>query len=195
VSTLEQDSELSIVTAPETPARMAATYSIFADGGAYHPMAEVLSVTRSGNRVWTYNPTSTQVLASAEAAISDSFLRAGPSLNTSADTAADTNAAVGVTSTIGGDVTAWYSGYDANAITSVAVWDEVQERVSSKTYVVQHSLGGLGGLSADSSVQWPTDVWSTYTTAVTSGRPLILKPGHGRTFATVPAFSILSAGR
>jgi hypothetical protein len=149
-------------------------------------LAEVLSVAGGGNHVWTYTSTSAQVLSSTQSAISNEFLQAGNNPDPNPKPTTKSTAAVGVTSTIGGDVTAWYSGYDADVITSVAVWYEVEEKVKTKTYVVQHSLGGLGGVSADNSVQWPENVWSTYVSAVTSGTSPILKPGHGRTFGTLP---------
>lgn len=191
---LEQDPELSIGIAPESPARMASAFSIFADNGAYQPLALLLEVTGNGSPIWTYTPAPTQVLTSTQDKISD-FLRADHSLTTTANTFPDQdpNAPVGVPGTIGGDVTAWYSGYDANIITSVAVWDEVQSGKGSKTYVTQHSLAGLGNVDANDSAQWPATVWSTYTAAVTSGTSPTLKPAPGRTFSPIPDPGVVNA--
>jgi membrane peptidoglycan carboxypeptidase len=194
LSKLESDPELSIGIAPETPARMASAFGVFAGDGRYRPLAVVLSVTGNGNPVWSYTPTSTQVLTPDQFKIGDQFLRARYGLTTAANALFDPAAAVSVPGTIGGDVTAWYSGYDANIVTSVAVWDEVQSGKGSKAYVTQHSLAGLGGVSADNSAHWPADVWSTYTTAVTSGTSPILKPGPGRAFGPVPSPGDISAG-
>jgi len=199
LSKLEQDPELSIGIAPESPARMASAFAIFADDGAYRPLAVVLSVSGNGTPIWTYTPAPTQVLTSAQGKISGQFLRAEHSLATPTTTTTnvfpdpDPNAAVGVPGTIGGNVTAWYSGFDANIITSVAVWDEVQSGKGAKAYVTQHSLAGLGDVSADDSAQWPANVWSTYTAAVTSGTSPTLKPAPGRTFGPVPAPDIVNA--
>jgi membrane peptidoglycan carboxypeptidase len=174
---LELDSQLALGIAPESPARMASAFAIFADGGAYRPLATVLSVTDNGSRVWAYVPAATQVLNAEQSEIGTKILSSDAGFTSNAGTVG------GVPGTIGGDVTAWYSGYDANMVTSVAVWDEAAHGKGT----TQTSLGGLGGVAAANSAQWPTSVWSTYTTAVTSGTAPILKPSPGRTFAALPA--------
>jgi len=193
LSKLEQDPELSIGIAPESPVRMASAFGIFADNGAYHPFATLLSVADNGSTVWTYTPTTTQVLAYAQSKISTQILRDRHALTASANSFLDPDAAVGIPGTIGGDVTAWYSGFNANIVTSVAVWDEVQSGKASKAYITQHTLAGLGNILADDSAEWPATVWSAYTAAVTSGTSPTLKPAPGRTFGPVPAPGIVNA--
>ena len=186
---LEQDPELSIGIAPESPARMASAFAIFTNGGAYRPLAMALSVTDNGSRLWTYTPTPTQVFTSAQSKANAQVIRAQQGATATATTSSflSPDAATGFTGTIGGDVTAWYSGYDANIVTSVAVWNETQSGTGTKAHVTQHSLAGLDGVPSANSAQWPTNVWSAYTTAVTSGPSPTLKPAPGRSFAPLPA--------
>jgi membrane peptidoglycan carboxypeptidase len=180
---LKQDPELSLGIAPESPARMAAAFGIFADDGTYHPFALALSVTDNGNTVWTYKPASTQTFRKGEAARiipTVEFKYSGGSY------AAPENTAFGLPGTIGGDLTAWYSGYDANIVTSVGIWDEVP---IGKGRVAQRSLGGLGGVPASDSAQLPASVWSAYMGAVTTGSAPTLEPSGGRAFAALPPVS------
>ena len=188
LSRLEQDPQLALGIAPESPARMASAFAIFANGGAYRPLATVLSVKAEGSTTWTYTPSSTQVFdASAQARISAGLAVGKFSLSADSSGYLDPNGPVGVPGTIGGDLTAWYSGYDANIVTSVAVWDEVPAGRGA----VQHSLAGLGGVAAGDSTQWPAAVWSAYTAAVTTGPTPTLKPSAGHSFAAVPALPVL----
>ena len=195
LSTLKQDPQLALGIAPESPARMASALAVFADNdGAYRPLATVLSIADDGSTVWTYTPSSTQVLSTAAGLKAPAqVIRDEHSLPASTSSAAslaaakdpdlNPNTAVGLPGTIGGDLTAWYSGYDANIVTSVGVWDET---ATGKGGAAQHSLAGLGGVSAANSVQWPATVWSAYTTAVTAGPTPTLKPAPGLTFAPIP---------
>ena len=186
---LEQDPQLALGIAPESPARMASAFATFANGGDYRPLATVLSVKDDGSTAWTYTPSPTQIFNSLAAAqIPVLFLKHEQDSAASAAAYPNPSTAVGVPGTIGGDLTAWYSGYDANIVTSVAVWDDV---ATGRGGSAQHSLAGLGGVSADDSAQWPADVWSAYTTAVTTGSTPALQPGNGRTFAAVPAAPVL----
>jgi membrane peptidoglycan carboxypeptidase len=193
LSRLEQDPQLALGIAPESPARMASAFAIFTDGGAYRPLATVLSVADNGSTVWTYTPTSTEVFSTAARGQNPTMLVDGDFGLTAASASEsgypDLNAAVGVPGTIGGDPTAWYSGYDAGIVTSVGVWDEV---ATGKGYAAQHSLAGLGGISAADSVQWPAAVWSAYMTAVTSGATPTLEPGSGRVFAALPSSRVVT---
>ncbi|MBC3844350.1 hypothetical protein GXW82_41905 [Streptacidiphilus sp. 4-A2] len=72
----------------------------------------------------------------------------------------------GEAGTIGGDASAWYSGYTTDVATTVGLWDQT---VDAKGRTVVHSLDHLGGVGAAQSVLWPTGIWQNYMQAVTGG--------------------------
>jgi hypothetical protein len=65
----------------------------------------------------------------------------------------------GIPGTIGGDHTAWFTGFGDDTVTSVALWDQSV----SGGRVVQHSLAGLSPVPATSTVTWPTAIWKSDT--------------------------------
>jgi membrane peptidoglycan carboxypeptidase len=156
LSKLKTDPDLALGIAPESPVRIADAFTIFANGGVYHDLAMIRSVTVQGHRVWTYAPTAgTRVLPAAFV----DFL--GPE-------------SPGFPGTIGGDDSVWFTGVSGAIVTSVGLWDE---DVNAKHQTVQLSLAGLGGVPAASSLLWPAAIWKADMAAVT---PL---PETGRTFA------------
>ncbi|QMU71435.1 transglycosylase domain-containing protein [Streptacidiphilus sp. P02-A3a] len=174
---LRKDQQLGLGIAPESPARMAAAYAVFADGGVYHELSMALSVTVNGRTVWHYRPqgsaamsadtaaTITGLLASQGAApVSNSAVPPGPAALSAVG--GDEHTA-GESGTIGGDASAWYSGYTTDIVTTVGLWDY---RVDPKGRTVVQSLDHLGGLDADLSVVFPTDIWQDYMKSVTGGR-------------------------
>jgi membrane peptidoglycan carboxypeptidase len=153
---LRRDPQLALGIAPESPARMAAAFAVFPDNGAYHDLATVLSITVNGRSVWSYTPHATQALSHFAAATLSSKELAG-----------------GLPGTIGGDRSAWFTGYIGDIVTSVGLWDE---SVNARHQVVLRSLDGLGGLPAAESVQWPLAVWVQYTKTATPGEILAGSP-------------------
>jgi membrane peptidoglycan carboxypeptidase len=148
---LKKDPELALGIAPESPARIAAAFASFANGGVYHDLAMIRSLTVDGQQIWKYTPTGVRVFSGPRAGIYG-VTWDGPF-------------ASGVSGTIGGDHSAWYTGYSGTAVTSVGMWDQT---INAKHQAVQHTLAGLGGLPASQTVQWPAAIWA----AAASGRYL-----------------------
>jgi membrane carboxypeptidase/penicillin-binding protein len=73
----------------------------------------------------------------------------------------------GVPGSIGGDESAWFSGYAGDTVTSVALWDESARHGQ----LVMGSLAGLGGVPAAHTTAWPAAIWDRYMKAVTPGGP------------------------
>ena len=166
LSKLRRDPELALGIAPESPARMAAAYAIFADGGIYHDLAMIRSVTVDGRQVWSYSPAGSTVLPAVIAG------RIGSMIATKLDNLgasmpepepvgiSGTQGIVGVPGTIGGDDSAWYAGYAGDIVTTVGLWDQ---STTARHRVVQLSLAGLGGIAAKQTVVWPTAIWAADT--------------------------------
>jgi membrane peptidoglycan carboxypeptidase len=180
---LKDDPQLALGIAPESPARMAAAFAVFADQGAYHDLDMALSIAVNGRTVWTYTPHATQVLlpfAAAEfsgkvlSAQAPARLALGQLANgkiAKGEPASPARASVltdtaGTAGTIGGDGSAWYTGYSGDIVTSVGLWDE---SVNTRRQVVRRSLNQLGGVPAAQSASWPAGIWSQYMTMVTAG--------------------------
>ncbi len=172
---LSKDPQLGLGIAPESPARMAAAYAVFADGGVYHELSMALSVTVNGRTAWTYRPQGTPAVSADTAATVTALL--GTSGQSSADTSVapslPAGESVGESGTIGGDASVWYSGYTTGIATTVGLWDQL---VDSKGRTVVHSLDHLGGVSAAQSTVWPTNIWQDYMQAVTGGRSTPFAP-------------------
>jgi membrane peptidoglycan carboxypeptidase len=150
---LEQDPDLALGIAPESPARMAAAFAVFGDRGIYHDLAMALSVTVNGHRVWAFTPHGTpalSVLASRMLSIKDLGISAPASVP---------GGFGGVPGTIGGDRSAWYTGLAGGAATSVALWDT---QAGPHGVATLRSLGGLGGVPASGTVSWPSSIWVCY---------------------------------
>jgi len=166
LSKLKTDPELGLGIAPESPARMAAAYAIFANGGTYHDLAMIRSVTVDGRRVWSYSPAGTTVLPTVVASVLSRALamRIG-SVSTGAPRHVSFSAAgiSGTPGTIGGDDSAWYAGYDGDIVTAVGLWDQT---TNARHQVVQLSLAGLGGVAAKQTVAFPTAIWTTDTSMI-----------------------------
>jgi membrane peptidoglycan carboxypeptidase len=158
LSKLKTDPDLALGIAPESPARIADAFTIFANGGVYHDLAMIRSVAVEGRTVWTYVlPVGTRVLPDAFA----DFL--GPQ-------------SPGVPGVIGGDESVWFTGISGAIVTAVGLWDQT---VNAKHQVVQLSLAGLGGVPAGSSSSWPAAISKADMGAVTP----LAGMGTGRTFA------------
>jgi len=174
LSKLEKDPELALGIAPESPARMAAAYAIFADGGIYHDLAMIRSVTVDGRQVWSYSPAGAAVLP---AVIAERFgtIIATKLGNLGASTpepepfsfsgagTSSTQDALGIPGTIGGDDSAWYAGYVGDIVTTVGLWDQT---ATARHRVVQLSLSGLGGVAAKQTVAWPAAIWKADTSMI-----------------------------
>jgi penicillin-binding protein 1A len=159
LSKLEQDPDLALGIAPESPARMAAAFAVFGDSGTYHDLAMALSVTVNGRRVWTFRPHGTPALGPlALRVLSTTDLNLGVPVIASAPSQAAPRFG-GVPGTIGGDHSAWYTGLAGGTVTSVALWDT---QPGPHGVATQHSLAGLGGVPASGTVSWPIGIWSYY---------------------------------
>lgn len=190
LSKLKQDPELGLGIAPESPARMAAAYAVFADGGVYHELSMALSVTVNGRTVWTYRPQGTPAVSAGTAATVTGLLSGqgsasgGGTAQTAAQNADDTtDETAGESGTIGGDASAWYSGYTTGISTTVGLWDQT---VDSKGRTVVHSLAGLGGVDAEQSAVWPTSIWQDYMQAATGGRSAPFPPAPQSVWGAPP---------
>lgn len=176
---LKRDPQLALGIAPESPARMAGAFAALADGGTYHDLAMALSVTVGRHRVWTYAPHGTAALARPFAGLARGLIfKASPM---AAGTAASFGPLDGgaVPSTIGGDRSAWCSGYLGDIVTSVGVWDQ---SVNATNQVVQRSLNGLGGVPAAQSTVWPAAIWDSYMKMTSAGpTPTARAPDHYQT--------------
>jgi membrane peptidoglycan carboxypeptidase len=162
---LSRDPQLALGIAPESPARMAAAFAVFPRNGAYHDLATVLSITVNGRSAWSYVPHASRALSRFAATVSDKEFGGG------------------LSGTIGGDGSAWFTGYISDIVTSVGLWDE---SVNARHQVVLRSLDGLGGVPAVESTQWPLAIWAQYTKTVTPGTILVGGPGF---FSDKPAVS------
>jgi membrane peptidoglycan carboxypeptidase len=162
---LRRDPQLALGIAPESPARMAAAFAVFPGNGAYHDLAAVLSIAVNGRGVWGYTPHATQALSSFAATVSAKEFAGGHP------------------GTIGGDGSAWFTGYVGDIVTSVGLWDE---SVNTRHQVVLRSLDGLGGVPAAESVQWPLAVWVQY---MKTGSLRDFVPGSAGIFGYTPAAS------
>jgi membrane peptidoglycan carboxypeptidase len=159
---LEQDPDLALGIAPESPARMAAAFAVFGDSGTYHDLAMALSVTVNGHRVWAFTPHGTPALSLlATRMLSIKDLRLGISAPASAPGGFGgvPGTIGGVPGTIGGDRSAWYTGLAGGAATSVALWDT---QPGPRGVATLRSLDGLGGVPASGTVSWPSSVWASY---------------------------------
>jgi membrane peptidoglycan carboxypeptidase len=161
LSKLKDDPELSLGVAPESPARMAAAYAIFANGGTYHDLAMIRSITVNGRQVWSYSPTDSTVLPPG---IGVKFSRVSVARIDSASAAtpgssvfAGTGLLSGTQGTIGGDDSSWYAGAAGGIVTVVGLWDQT---TNARNQVVQLSLAGLGGVAAAQTATWPTSIWA-----------------------------------
>jgi membrane peptidoglycan carboxypeptidase len=187
---LRRDPQLALGIAPESPARMADAFTVFPDAGIYHDLAMARSVTVNGHLVWRHVPRGTRALPRFSALAADQLLiaRSGRTLLISGDnllarpaaaSSAENAAAfvswvklgarlavVGEPGTIGGDGSAWFSGYDGDLATSVALWDQSP---GPGGRAVRRSLRGLGGVPATRSVQWPTAIWISYLAKIATG--------------------------
>jgi membrane peptidoglycan carboxypeptidase len=152
---LRRDPQLALGIAPESPARMAAAFAVFQDNGIYHDLAAALSVTVNGHQVWAYAPHAIRVLSPVSATFTSRQLSPGE------------------TGTIGGDGSAWFTGYIGDVVTSVALWDE---SVNRKHQVVLRSLNQLGGVPAAQSSAWPLEVWAQYMKMRPGGQALARAP-------------------
>lgn len=169
---LKKDPELALGIAPESPVRMADAYSIFTDGGVYHDLDILRSVTVSGRPVWSYSPTAgTTVLPKGLAGVLGKVVAiklgaadAGGAAFVSP--AASPVATSGVPGIIGGDESAWFTGFVGPIVTAVGLWDQT---VNARHVVVQRALGGLGGVAADQTDAWPAAIWDADMTAVGPG--------------------------
>ena len=174
---LKQDPDLALGIAPESPARMAAAFAVFGDGGTYHDLAMALSVTVNGHRVWTFTPHGTVALsplANRLVAIKDLHLGVTVMAGTAAGAAGPAGAVAkavaggsgpdlgGVPGTIGGDRSAWYTGLSGATVTSVALWDT---QPGPHGVTTLRSLAGLGGVPAAGTVSWPIGIWTGYIKA------------------------------
>jgi membrane peptidoglycan carboxypeptidase len=148
---LETDPSLALGIAPESPARIAAAFAVFPNGGMYHDLAMIGSVTVEGHQIWSYNPTGVPVL---HPDVSRAF-----GMRFFSD--------FGVPGTIGGDHTAWFTGYSGGTVTAVALWDQT---TNASHQVVQQSLDGLGGVPAKRTVDWPVAIWEAAITPANSQR-------------------------
>jgi len=185
LAALKKDPQLSLGIAPESPARMAAAYAVFPDGGVYHDLAMALSVTVNGRQVWSYHPQGSQAMSPDSAAAVTAMLSSGPTA-VSAGALADALAGApantaGESGTIGGDASAWYSGYTTDIVTTVGLWDQ---SVNAKGRTTVLSLNHLGGLGATQSAAWPTRIWSDYMQSVTGGSTRAFPPPPAQ--ATAP---------
>jgi membrane peptidoglycan carboxypeptidase len=171
LSRLKRDPELGLGIAPQSPARMAAAYAVFADGGIYHDLAMIRSVTVDGRQVWSYSPAGAAVLPAVIAGRLGSIIATkldnlGAStpepepFSFSRSGVSGTQDVVGVPGTIGGDDSAWYAGYAGDIVTAVGLWDQT---TTARHRVVQLSLSGLGGVAAKQTVVWPTAIWAADT--------------------------------
>ena len=165
---LSKDPQLALGIAPESPVRMAAAYAAFADGGVYHELSMALAVTVNGRTVWTYRPQGTPAVSADTAAEVTGLLAAQGQVSGVDSTAAlPAGEVAGQSGTIGGDTSAWYSGYTTGIATTVGLWDQL---VDSKGRTVVHSLDHLGDVPAAQSAIWPTGIWQDYMQAVTGGQ-------------------------
>jgi membrane peptidoglycan carboxypeptidase len=146
---LKRDPQLALGIAPESPARMAAAFAVFQDNGIYHGLAAVRSVTVNGHQVWAYAPHGVRALSPVSAMFTSRQLSGGE------------------TGTIGGDGSAWFTGYVGDVVTSVALWDESVDR---KHQAVLRSLNHLGGVPAAQSSTWPLEIWVQYMKMGAVGR-------------------------
>jgi hypothetical protein len=152
---LKVDPRLALGISPESPARMADAFSIFANGGTYHNLAMVRSVTVQGKQVWTYRPAGSTVLDEA-----------GPPA--SSVTSQSAVVPTDMPGTIGGDDTAWYAGYQGDTVTTVGLWDQ---GINAKDQTIEHSLAGLGGLPAQDSFKWAESIWNADMKTISSPNP------------------------
>jgi membrane peptidoglycan carboxypeptidase len=171
---LRTDPELALGITPESPARMADAFAVFPDAGVYHDLVLARSVTVGGHRVWTAAPRGRRALPPAAAYLAGDLLleRNSQALLTRAVKLL----AVGEPGTIGGDDSAWFSGYAGDIVTSVALWDQAPGRGSE---IVRRSLSGLGGVPAARSARWPTAIWTSYMTRLAAqplGRSALARP-------------------
>jgi membrane peptidoglycan carboxypeptidase len=157
LSSLKDDPDLALGIAPESPARIAAAYSIFANGGIYHDLAMISSVSVDGRSVWNYTPTSSSVLPEFFAkSFGESFATPGtPGTPGSAEPETFLSSS-GTPGVIGGDDSAWFTGFSGDIVTSVGLWDQA---TNAKHQLVRLSLAGLGEVGADDSFMWPTTIW------------------------------------
>ena len=172
---LSKDQELGLGIAPESPARMAAAYAVFADGGVYHELSMALSVTVNGSTVWQYQPKGTPAVSAETAATITGLLStqstapvggSNPGVEALLPSTGNEHTA-GESGTIGGDDSAWYSGYTTDIVTTVGLWDQ---SVDAKGRTIVHSLDHLGGVGAEQSVDFPVSIWRDYMKSVTGGR-------------------------
>lgn len=161
LATLKRDPQLALGIAPETPARMAAAFAVFPAHGICHDLASALSVTVNGHRAWTYSPHGSPAMIPAFAPLFPFLMPTPASSAASATvTAGDASApAGGVSGSIGGDESAWYSGYAGDIVTSIALWDE---STTARGRVAMRSLAGLGGVPAAQTTVWPSAIWDRY---------------------------------
>jgi membrane peptidoglycan carboxypeptidase len=203
---LEHDPALALGIAPESPARMAAAFAIFGDGGIYHDLAMALSVTVNGHRVWTFTPHGTPALSPLSSrvlgaralhlgvplvagsagesggagALSGTAVAKSEKEALAAGAGTENTAALfgGVPGTIGGDQSAWYTGLAGGTVTSVALWDT---QPGPHGTVTLRSLAGLGGVPASGTASWPIAIWSGYVKNTPDG------PGGAPTPSPAPA--------
>jgi membrane peptidoglycan carboxypeptidase len=152
---LKVDPRLALGIAPESPARMADAFSVFANGGTYHNLAMVRSVTVQGKQAWTYKPAGSTVLDEAGT----------PASSVTSQSAVMPADRPG---TIGGDDTAWYAGYQGDTVTTVGLWDQ---SINAKDQTVEHSLAGLGGFPAQDSFEWAESIWNADMKTISPPNP------------------------
>ena len=202
---LESDPQLALGIAPQSAARMAAAFTIFANGGIYNDLAMAISVSENGNQIWSFTPHSEPIFqpTAFRKAMDNLGVEFGHSTDPSIEIfAGDTDTgdsgitgfqsgadtagrALGIPGTIGGEVSAWYSGYDAGIVTSVDVWDA---GLNARHRIIRQSLRGVNGVQTGSSARWPANVWLSYMKTLTSGATPSVKPTSGGTgFVLLPA--------
>jgi membrane peptidoglycan carboxypeptidase len=161
---LKKDPELALGIAPESPARIAAAYAIFTDGGVFHDLAMIRSVAVDGHRVWSYTPTSTTLLPPAIAGTLGKMVGLKPSY-------------AGTRGTIGDDDSAWFTGYVGPIVTAVGLWDQT---INARHILVKQTLNGLGGVTADRTDVWPAAIWNADMAAISPAGtrfPALAVPG------------------
>jgi membrane peptidoglycan carboxypeptidase len=196
LAALKKDPQLDLGIAPESPARMAAAYAVFPDGGVYHELAMALTVTVNGRQVWSYHPQGSQALSPDSAAIVTAMLSdrspgsagsvsaEGGSTGSSGAGGVPPEYTAGEAGTIGGDRSVWYSGYTTDIVTTVGLWDQ---SVNAKGRTTELSLDHLGGLGATQSAVWPTRIWGDYMRSVTGGSAKAFPPPPAQAVAVVPS--------
>jgi membrane peptidoglycan carboxypeptidase len=159
---LKDDPDLDLGIAPESPARIADAYTIAVDGGVYRDLSMIRSVTVGGRPVWSNSVAGTALLQPnlARSVALKTLLAPSQQSGLGAMPVSLSNlSGAGIPGTIGGDHTAWFTGFGNDTVTSVALWDQTV----SGGRVVQHSLAGLGAVPATSTVTWPTAIWKSDT--------------------------------